>query len=92
MDPPVRNGLYAAARSTLAFSPTAGGVVADTAAPDRWRVRRETIELLRAAAAGRSPGRAEPSQVDRANRLLAAYIRALLGREPKSISWIYPEL
>jgi len=78
--------------STLAFSPTAGGVVADTAAPDRWRVRRETVELLRAVAAGRLPDRADPLQLDRANRLLAAYIRSLLGREPKSLKWIYPDL
>ena len=68
------------------------GVVADTAAPDRWRVRRETIELLRAVAAGRLSDRAKPAQLDRANRLLAAYIRVLLGREPKSMKWIYPDL
>ena len=73
---------------TLAFSPTAGGVVADTGSADRWRVRRETVTLLRAVADGQTSS-ASP---DRANRLLAVYIRALLGREPNSMRWIYPDL
>ncbi len=73
---------------TLAFSATAGGVVADTGGPDRWRVRRETVDLLRQVAAGQAPA-ASP---DRANRLLACYIRALLGREPNSMRWVYPDL
>jgi len=77
---------------TFAFSPTAGGVVADTGLGDRWRVRRETIELLREVAAGRPPACIEPQPLDRANRLLAAYIRALLGREPPAMKWIYPDL
>ncbi len=73
---------------TLAFSATAGGVVADTGGADRWRVRRETVELLRRVAAGQAP----EGSPDRANRLLACYIRALLGREPNSMRWIYPDL
>ena len=32
---------------TLAFSPSAGGIVEDTGESDRWRVRAETINLLR---------------------------------------------
>ena len=77
---------------TLAFSATAGGVVADTGLGDRWRVRRETIDLLREIAAGRPPPAIEPQRLERANRLLAAYIRALLGREPPAMKWIYPDL
>lgn len=73
---------------TLAFSASAGGVVADTGAGDRWRVRRETVDLLREVAAGRAPS----GPPDRANRLLASYIRALLGREPGSMRWVYPDL
>ncbi len=73
---------------TLAFSPSAGGVVADTGGADRWRVRRETVDLLRQVAAGQAPG-ASP---DRANRLLAFYIRALLGREPNTMRWVFPGL
>lgn len=73
---------------TLAFSATAGGVVADTGGADRWRVRRETVDLLRQVAAGQ----AASASPDRANRLLAFYIRALLGREPNSMRWIFPDL
>ncbi len=78
--------------ATLAFSPTAGGVVADTGASDRWRTRRETIELLRAAADGRLGDHADPKHLERANRLLAWYVRELLGREPKSMRWAFPGL
>lgn len=85
------NALPADAR-TLAFSSTAGGVVADTGLGDRWRVRRETIDLLREVAARRPPACIEPQRLERANRLLAAYIRALLGREPPAMRWLYPDL
>ena len=73
---------------TLAFSASAGGVVADTGGADRWRVRRETIDLLRQVAAGQAPG----GSPDRANRLLAFYIRSLLGREPNTMRWVFPDL
>ncbi len=76
---------------TLAFSAGAGGVVSDTGEPDRWRVRRETIELIRDVASGRSP-EAEPRRWRRGARLLAAYIRQVLGAEPKAMRWAFPEL
>ncbi len=76
---------------TLAFSAGAGGVVSDTGEPDRWRVRRETIELIRDVASGGSP-EAEPGRWRRGARLLAAYIRQVLGTEPKAMRWAFPEL
>jgi DNA repair protein RecO (recombination protein O) len=75
-----------------AFSPTAGGIVADTGGPDRWRVRRETIDLLRAVAAGEPTDGADATRHGRAARLLAVYIRELLGVEPKSMRWAFPNL
>jgi DNA repair protein RecO (recombination protein O) len=78
--------------ATLGFSAAAGGVVADTGGPDRWRVRRETIELLRAMAAGRRTPDADAAHPRRAARLLAAYIREVLGSEPKSMRWAFPDL
>jgi len=42
------------AGDSLAFSASAGGVVSDTGASDRWRVRRGTVQLLRDVAGGRS--------------------------------------
>jgi DNA repair protein RecO (recombination protein O) len=77
---------------TLAFSAAAGGVVADTGAADRWRVRRETIDLLRAVAADEPTAEAAPARLEGAARLLAVYIRALLGAEPKSMRWAFPDL
>jgi DNA repair protein RecO (recombination protein O) len=78
--------------ATLGFSAAAGGVVADTGGPDRWRVRRETIDLLRAVAAGEPTDDADATRHGRAARLLAVYIRELLGTEPKSMRWAFPDL
>ena len=77
---------------TLAFSAAAGGVVADTGTGDRWRVRRKTVELLRAVSCGTSTEGMTPADFDRANRLLAAYIRELLGAEPHAMRWAFPDL
>ena len=85
-------GELSSATDTLGFSPTAGGVVADTGGPDRWRVRRETIDLLRAVAAGEPTDSTDATGHGRAARLLAVYIRELLGAEPKSMRWAFPDL
>ena len=68
---------------TVAFSAESGGVVADTGAADRWRVRRPTIELLIEVGEGDGmiPDGADPDTTARANRLLATWIRELLGTE-----------
>ena len=69
------------ADAPLAFSPTAGGVVADTHAPHRWRVRPATIQLLQHIAAGESTDSADTESLTRANRLLCVYLRALLDKQ-----------
>jgi DNA repair protein RecO (recombination protein O) len=76
---------------TLAFSARAGGVVAQPEGPDCWRVRRGTIELLRALAAGACP-EGDAATVDRANRLLAVYVRALIGKETSAMRWAFSDL
>jgi len=78
--------------STLAFSAAAGGVVFDTAGGDRWRVRRETIDLLRALQAEQPWPTTALEPVRRANRLLAAYCREIIGSEPSSMRWAFPDL
>ena len=78
-----------ASAETLAFSPTAGGIVADTGTGDRWRVRTATVEVLRQLARGESITAVDPTTADRANKLLATYIRELIGREPKSMGWVW---
>lgn len=61
------------------FNPQAGGFTAD-AGTSPWRVRRATLDALRLTRDGRSQD-AEAQAVHRANRLLAAYARELIGRE-----------
>lgn len=84
------------------FSPTAGGIVVDDGQEGVWRVRARTIELLRHADALRDDSGAAAlnalhtthaaEDFDRANRLLAAYARELLGRQLPSFAWIFPDL
>ncbi|MBM43628.1 MAG: DNA repair protein RecO [Phycisphaerae bacterium] len=76
----------------VGFSSTRGGTVADTGAPDRWRVRPETIRLLRSLDADTSSMAVDDEVVQRANRLLAVYARDLLGEEPAAMRWAFPEL
>jgi DNA repair protein RecO (recombination protein O) len=77
---------------TLAFSPAAGGVVADTGAADRWRVRAETIALLRTLDAAPPVLQADAASIERANRLLAAYLREILGVELPTVRLRFPSL
>jgi DNA repair protein RecO (recombination protein O) len=102
---------------TVAFSSAAGGVVTDKGERGRWRVRRDTIDLLRAIEQGirhwsfgnRQSGEApnespnaecrlpiaeshSPNAVNRANRLLAAHFRELIGSEPSSMRWAFSDL
>lgn len=74
----------------LAFSPAAGGLVdpADGHDGPLWKVRLSTVECLRSAAAGAS-GRPDAASLDRANRLLAAYLRHLLGAEPPCMRLLF---
>ena len=76
---------------TVAFSAESGGVVADTGAADRWRVRRPTIELLASVSEGDGvvPEEADPEATARANRLLATWIRELLGTESVSMRLLF---
>ncbi|MFA7236759.1 MAG: DNA repair protein RecO [Phycisphaeraceae bacterium] len=64
------------------FSAREGGLV--TGASDAWKVRRETVEVLRGVAG--EAGNADPQAADvgavvRANRLLCAYLRTILDKQ-----------
>lgn len=66
--------------ATVAFSAIEGGLVADTGEADRWRMRRATLDALRAVAAnGPLPG--DDEAIWRANRLLCVYYRAILDKQ-----------
>ncbi len=76
---------------TLGFSATAGGLVIDNGAGDRWRVRRGTIELLAALQDGQ-PIDASAEGVDRANRLLCAYARTILDKHLPTMDTVLGEM
>lgn len=78
--------------AVVAFSPTAGGIVADRGTGDQWRVRRETLELLRSISNESDVSGVADDVVDRANRLLAVYVRTLIGNEPPTLRWMFPDL
>lgn len=85
--------------AALAFDPQAGGVVAAGGDRSPWRVRHETIELLRRQAAivdQVAPSESLPHESEaalgRANRLLAAYLRELIGEEPAAMRWAFSDL
>lgn len=78
----------------VAFSAVAGGVVAP-GVPGAWRVRRATLDLLAQIEGGLDPlatTAVPPDSVDRANRLLASYARALLGDELPTTGWMFGKL
>lgn len=62
----------------LAFDAAAGGVVDLATHPHGWRMRAATVDVLAQVARGEPPELCEPDSVDRANRLLTAYARALV--------------
>lgn len=61
------------------FDAQAGGFTVD-GGRSAWRVRHATLDTLRHAAAGTQPA-TDTHATHRANRLLAAYARELIGRE-----------
>jgi DNA repair protein RecO (recombination protein O) len=73
----------------LAFSSAIGGVVLDTGEVDRVRVRRETIDLLQMLSDDQIMQPVEPDAMERANRLLAHYLRDLIGKETSAMRWMW---
>lgn len=74
----------------LGFAPAHGGVLEEAEGPDRWKVRRETIDLLRGVAGeGAVPAGADPEAIERANRLLAHTAREVIGRELPTMDWAF---
>ncbi len=62
------------------FDPIAGGLTVEKGVAD-WRVRRQTVKLLRRLSAGEAIDEADADSVGRANRLLCVYARAILDKE-----------
>jgi len=74
----------------MRFSPTAGGLVGAGDA-NAWRVRRKTIEALRAAATGEALDEADDSAIIGANRLLCTYCRAILDKHLPTMAAVLGE-
>jgi DNA repair protein RecO (recombination protein O) len=81
---------------TLAFSASAGGVIAPSqetgAILPHWKVRRETIALLQSLSRNESISSATPDTLRRANRLVAVYAREVIGAEIPTLRWVFPDL
>ena len=80
---------------SLLFSPLEGGLVDGVEVPGTWRVRSSTIEVLKAFQQGahhEEPLHDRPEATARAAKLLAAYLRELLGSEPPTLSLVFPDL
>ncbi len=75
----------------VAFDPLEGRLVVDGDREGPWKVRQATLQVLRAVAVGEAvEGELESTQ--RANRLLAAHLRHVLGDEPATMAWLFGTL
>lgn len=92
LDPPGLDEADAAERS-FAFDAERGVLTADRALRGKtsrgaWRVRRETVLILRAIRDGEDPGCAH-ADARRANRLLASYLSRVLGKRLNSADALF---
>lgn len=81
---------------SYAFNPRTGGLTRDEAKGDAtlWRVRAETVGVLRGLANVEEPERlagVEPVAIGRATRLLAMYYREVFGVEPPQVARVLKE-
>jgi DNA repair protein RecO (recombination protein O) len=90
------------ANGPLGFRPEAGGFLrlrdpetGFTGGPGgpTWRVRARTLEVLRGldgeTGGGAAPAAATEDELDRANRLLASYLRFVLGEQPVTMPMVF---
>ena len=77
--------------AVVAFDPRSGGTVSGS--PDgSWKVRASTIDAIRSVVEGRPLPAEATTPLDRANRLLAAYLRDMLGTEPDTMRMLFGAL
>ncbi|MGB0768885.1 MAG: hypothetical protein ACPGYV_14385, partial [Phycisphaeraceae bacterium] len=71
-----------ASAKAYSFDPRLGGLtLRDGLNDERWRVRAKTIELLRCVSQYQPVESFDPDAIDRANRLLCTYCRALIDKQ-----------
>ena len=76
---------------TLAFDPVEGTLSTDDGREGPWRVRRATLVALQAAC-GMAAWNDDTESIQRANKLLAAHLRNVLGEEPATMTWTFGRL
>jgi DNA repair protein RecO len=59
--------------------------------PRIWKVRPDTVSVLRHVCRGED-FEGSPESISRANRLLAAYFREIIGSEPPAMRWAFSDL
>lgn len=85
----VRDGSPLAESAVYGFMPRLGGLTRDGAPPtgdDTWRVRGETVTVLRGLAADpTTPLRGDPAALGRAAGLMGSYFRWVFGADPPAL-------
>lgn len=84
LDHDVHTGKALTDEPTYQFDPHAGGLC-NAASPTTWGVRKQTITLLRAV---NDDASFEPEGVDRANKLLCSYVRAILDKQLATMGYV----
>ena len=87
LDRDVRQGGPLKDQSAYSFDPRAGGLTQGSG-PAKWRVRRQTVAVLRGAAGGAAIDRADADSLSGANRLLCVYARAILDQELPTMQFV----
>ena len=77
---------------TVLFSPSEGGLVGEATGAGCWRVRCSTIRLLQSIELGETIHGGDRESAGRASRLLAAYLREVMGNEPPTLAMVFPDL
>ena len=76
----VRKGGALGSVKAYTFDPVAGGLTVENGIAD-WRVRKQTVALLRKLSSGEAMEGEDADSIGRANRLLCVYARAILDKE-----------
>jgi DNA repair protein RecO len=88
----VRTGAILSDTPAYSFSPRLGGLVEDDTRRGHdpvWRVRAETVHVLRALRSGGVPAGTAPAAVERAARLVLLYLKEVFSCEPPAVdAWL----
>jgi len=92
LDQDVETGEPLPVAKTYSFDPKLGGLTARNGLNDeRWRIRTNTVELLRDVALNKTTKQFEDDAVIRANRLLCTYFRSLLDKQLSTMDFIFSD-